>query len=216
MHSYEKKPKPFIKPMKIVNNNIIVNPAVIDKEIILDSKKVFLSVTDVNGVITYCNEEFVELSGFKEWELVGSMHNIVRHRDMPKIIFKLVWNRLQNKDDITAIVKSTTKEGNYYWSILTFEIKEDNFGNITGYKSYRKPISSKAKDTITSLYKRLREIEDKRGIEASEEYLIGFLEGRETMYDTFIEELIEQKNTPKHVYQEVKKRRNRVGFLGLF
>ena len=163
---------------------------VIGSEIQLDKDKVLLSITDTRGVITYCNEDFVETSGYDEWELAGSAHNIIRHPDMPRVVFKLMWQRIQNKDNIIAIVKNLAKSGKYYWVMTDFTIKEDQHGNIIGYKAYRKPAPRKAIKAVTPLYKKLRKIEETKGMEIAEEFLIGFLDGKETTYDDFIENLI--------------------------
>ena len=98
------------------------SPEVLNSEILLDKDKVLLSITDTKGVITYCNEDFVTVSGYQEWELAGSAHNIVRHPDIPKFIFKFMWQRIQNKDNIIAIVKNLAKSGKYYWVMTDFVI----------------------------------------------------------------------------------------------
>jgi len=166
------------------------SPIPVDREIKLDNSKVLLSITDTRGIISYCNEDFVEVSGYEEYELAGAAHNIVRHPDMPRVVFKLMWNRIQNKNNIIAIVKNMAKTGRYYWVMTDFVIKEDKDGNITGYKAYRKPAPKKAIEAVIPLYKKLREIEDNRGMEAAENFLIGFFDGENTTYDDFIENLI--------------------------
>jgi len=165
-------------------------PTVVDSEIQLDKEKVLLSITDTKGVITYCNEDFVETSGYEEWELAGSAHNIIRHPDMPRVVFKLMWQRIQNKDNIIAIVKNLAKSGKYYWVMTDFVIKEDKLGNIIGYKAYRRPAPRKAIETVEKLYIKLRKIEEVKGMSAAEEFMVGFLDAKETTYDDFIENLI--------------------------
>ena len=190
------------------------SPAVIDSEIHLDKNKVLLSITDTKGVITYCNEDFVETSGYDEWELAGAAHNIIRHPDMPRVIFKLMWQRIQNKNNIIAIVKNLAKSGKYYWVMTDFTIKEDQHGNIIGYKAYRKPAPRKAIEAVIPLYKKLRKIEETKGMEIAEEFLIGFLDGKETTYDDFIENLIidnvtvdaEEKNNKKNTLTSKEKK----------
>jgi PAS domain S-box-containing protein len=166
------------------------SPTVIDSEIQLDKEKVLLSITDTKGIITYCNEDFVETSGYDEWELAGAAHNIIRHPDMPRVIFKLMWQRIQNKNNIIAIVKNLAKSGKYYWVMTDFVIKEDQLGNIIGYKAYRRPAPRKAIETVIPLYKKLLKIEETKGMAIAEEFLIGYLDGKETTYDDFIENLI--------------------------
>ena len=95
------------------------------QEIKLDPKKYILSKTDTKGIIEYGNEYFVEISGYSEEELIGKPHNIIRHPDMPKIVFKLLWQRIKNREDITAVVKNLAKDGRYYWVMTEFDIKVD-------------------------------------------------------------------------------------------
>ena len=165
-------------------------PPAIDEEIVLEKKKILLSITDTRGVITYCNDDFVETSGYEEWELAGSAHNIVRHPDMPKFIFKFMWQRIQNKDNIIAIVKNLAKSGKYYWVMTDFVILEDNLGNIKGYKAYRKPAPRKAIETIAPVYEKLLKIESAKGVPAAESFFIGYLDSLNLSYDDFIESLI--------------------------
>lgn len=70
----------------------IKKPNVIDKEAIWDKTKVLMSKTDKFGTIEYANEAFVDTSGYENYELVGQPHNIIRHPDMPKVIFKVLWD----------------------------------------------------------------------------------------------------------------------------
>jgi len=185
------------------------SPSVIDSEIVLSKDKVLLSATDTRGIITYCNEDFVETCGYEEWELAGEPHNIIRHPDMPRVIFRLMWQRIQNGDNIIAIVKNLAKSGKYYWVMTDFVIKEDNQGNIVGYKAYRKAAPRKAIETIIPLYKKLRDIENAKGMDAAEDYLIGYLDAFDTTYDDFIENLIidniKENTKEKHTGIEEKK-----------
>lgn len=160
-----------------------------DKEIELGNK-VLLSITNPRGIITYCNANFVTTCGYDESELAGASHNIIRHPDMPRVIFKLMWQRIQNKNNIMAIVKNLAKNGQYYWVMTDFIIKEDSSGNIVGYKAYRKSVPKKAVEIMIPIYKSLCNIEEKKGIKASEEFLVGFLESKNTTYDEFIENLL--------------------------
>ncbi len=186
-------------------------PTPVDREIIIEPNRVLLSVTDTRGVIEFCNDDFVEISGYEEYELVGSGHNIVRHPDMPKVIFKILWDRIQNKQNILAIVKNMAKTGRYYWVYTNFVIKEDDEGNIIGYKAYRKPAPQKAIETMMPIYKKLKAIEEQNGMQLAEKYLEDYLEELGETYDSFVEKLIienvneagekvneKEKETPKN------------------
>ncbi len=174
-------------------------PTPVDREIIISEDKVLLSITDALGVIEYCNEDFVEVSGYEEYELAGAPHNIVRHPDMPRVIFKLMWERLQNKQNIIAIVKNLAKTGRYYWVMTDFIVKEDKSGHVVGYKAFRKAAPRTAIETVIPLYKKLRELENVQGMEAAEKFLNGFFDAEDTTYDDFIENLIIKNIEPEIV-----------------
>jgi PAS domain S-box-containing protein len=162
-----------------------------DQEIKLNNKKYIISKTDAEGIIEYGNEYFVEISGYSEAELVGSAHNILRHPDMPKIIFKMMWARLKDGNNITAIIKNKAKDGRFYWVITEFESKKEPIsGDVISHMAYRRAAPENAIKIMQPLYQKLLEIEQKSGIEASEKYLIGFLENKKLNYDTFISNAI--------------------------
>ncbi len=163
---------------------------VLDEEIILNPKKYILSKTDTKGIIEYGNDYFVEISGYREDELVGQPHNIIRHPDMPKVVFKLLWQRIQSRDNIVAVVKNLAKDGRYYWVMTEFEIKIDKITNeITGYFAYRKAAPRKAIEKIAPLYKKLLDIEKVGGVEGSQKYLAALLEAENKTYDKFIDDI---------------------------
>jgi len=58
-----------------------------------------VSMTDTKGRITYGNRVFIEFSGYSEAELIGTQHNIIRHPDMPRAVFQLLWNKIQNREE---------------------------------------------------------------------------------------------------------------------
>ncbi len=154
-------------------------PTPIDKEIKLDPKRYIVSETDAKGKITYCNDYFMEVSGYSEKELIGKPHSIVRHPDMPKVVFKLLWETISKGKNINAVVKNLAKDGRYYWIFTEFESrKNQDTGEIIGYHADRKSISPHVLEIIADLYAKLLEIEKKDGVEASEKYLVEFLKER--------------------------------------
>lgn len=181
-------------------------PTPIDQEIKLDPKKYIMSKTDKNGIIEYGNEYFVEISGYREDELVGKPHNIIRHPDMPKIVFKLMWERLEHNKNIIAIVKNLAKDGRYYWVITDFDAKINKRTNeVEGYFAYRKAAPREAVQKIEKLYQKLIEIEKKSGMEGSEKYLIGFLENKGITYDEYIKDITQHKGLMKLWFSAMKK-----------
>ena len=181
-------------------------PAPIEKEKVLDPKRYIVSKTDPKGVITYGNDYFVEISGYSEAELIGQPHNIIRHPDMPKIAFKLMWDRIKKGDNFVAIVKNLAKDGSYYWVVTDFEAKMDPLTNEPlSYTAYRKAAPKKAVEAIAPVYKKLIEIEERSGMEGSEAYLKGLLEERGQSYDQFVNELVGNKGVFKLFFTAMKK-----------
>jgi PAS domain S-box-containing protein len=166
-------------------------PTPINKEIELNPKHYIVSKTDPKGIIEYGNDYFVEISGYKENELIGHPHNIIRHPDMPRVIFKLMWERISKGDNILALVKNLAKDGRYYWVVTEFEPKIDKLTNdIISYTAFRKAAPKKAVEAITPVYKKLLEIEAEGGMDASEKYLRGFFEDKGTSYDDYINKTV--------------------------
>lgn len=154
----------------------MIKPTPINEEIPLDPKRYIVSETDAKGRITYCNDYFKEISGYTEEELIGSPHNIVRHPDMPKVVFKLLWETISKGKNINAIVKNLAKDGRYYWIFTEFEIRKNtDTGEIIGYHASRKTVSKYVIETIAELYAKLLEIEKTQSVSASQEYLVSFL-----------------------------------------
>ena len=176
------------------------------EEIVLSKKRYIVSKTDKKGIIQYGNDYFVEISGYKESELIGQPHNIIRHPDMPKIIFKLMWDRINSGQNIFAVVKNLAKNGNYYWVVTEFEPRIDKLNNsIIGHTAFRKAVDAKTRAVIEPLYQTLLAIEAEGGMDASEKYLQGFLEEKRQTYDQFIDELIGNKGLFKTFFSMMKK-----------
>lgn len=92
-----------------------INHPVTDHEVLMKNGTILVTRTNLKGVITYANDEFVAISGFSRDELVGKNHNIVRHPDMPTAAFEDLWRCLKAGQPWTAPVKNRTKSGDYYW-----------------------------------------------------------------------------------------------------
>lgn len=92
-----------------------INTPVTDHEIDYPENTNLLSTTDLKGSITYCNDDFIKISGYSDEELVGRNHNIVRHPDMPPAAFADLWQTLKSENSWMGIVKNRCKDGSYYW-----------------------------------------------------------------------------------------------------
>jgi len=165
---------------------IVKRPIPIDREIPLNPYKTIMSKTDAKGIIEYANDYFMEISKYKEWELMAQPHNVIRHPDMPKIMFKVLWDRLFEGENIHAIVKNLAKDGSYYWVVTDFKTTFDENGNVIAHYSRRKAVPEHVKTHFAELYKKLLEIEATGGMEASGSYLSGLLEDSGMSYDEYL------------------------------
>ncbi len=148
-----------------------------------------VSKTDLQGKITYCNKIFMRLAKYTEEELIGAPHSIIRHPDMPKIVFKLLWDRVKNKEEIFAFVKNLSKDGGYYWVFANVTASLDINGNIVGYYSVRRKPSDEAINVLSDVYANMIELERSGGMEASGKYLNDLLKEKGVSYDELISSL---------------------------
>lgn len=149
-----------------------------------------VSMTDSKGRITYGNRTFIEFSGYSETELLGSQHNIIRHPDMPRAVFKLLWDKIQSREECFAYVKNMSKDGGFYWVFTNVTPNFDANGNITGYFSVRRKPRSSGIRTMTEVYRIMLEAESKAGaanaIAASTKILVDILNEKGLGYDELI------------------------------
>ena len=124
-------------------------------ETIVPKDELIVSRTNLQGIITYVNETFCEISGYSKNELLGQNHNILRHPDMPKVIFEELWNSLKNGNSWKGIIKNLRKDKGFYWvyAQISGVIKD---GELVEYKSIRIPISFKDKLLYQKKYDQLK------------------------------------------------------------
>ncbi|MCW8894573.1 MAG: PAS domain-containing protein [Sulfurimonas sp.] len=145
-----------------------------------------VSKTDTKGKITYCNKIFMDMAEYTEEELLGKPHSIVRHPDMPKAVFRYLWDMIAKKEEVFAYVVNKTKNNNHYWVFTNVTPSFDNNGKIIGYYSVRRKPNPKALEAIIPLYKKMVEIENNEGVDASFKILTDILEDKGVSYDEFI------------------------------
>lgn len=133
-------------------------------EILMREEDFIVSKTDLVGKLTYCNPIFIEFSGFTEQELLGQQHNIVRHPDMPRAVFALLWQTIRSGEEFMGYVKNISKSGAYYWVFATVTPSfAANSREIIGYFSVRrKPDIAKLK-IIEALYREMLSAEKSAG-----------------------------------------------------
>lgn len=114
-----------------------------------------VSMTDLQGDITFVNRDFVDISGFTETELIGSHHNLVRHPDMPAAAFADLWQTIKSGKTWRGIVKNRSKNGDHYWvDAYVMPIVQD--GQTIGYQSVRSKPSRAQIAQAEALYSRMR------------------------------------------------------------
>ena len=155
-------------------------------ELVMKEDDFIVSKTDLKGRITYANKIFMQMAEYSEEELLGKPHNIIRHKEMPRVVFKLLWDRIQNNEEVFAYVINKSAKGNYYWVYANVTASCDKNGKIIGYYSVRRKPNPKALEIIKPLYKKMLEAEARGGIQASKKILDDLLFEEGVSYDELI------------------------------
>jgi len=168
-----------------------VRPQPTQQERLLAEDDFIVSKTDLKGIITYGNRHFIAISGYSEQELLGAPHSILRHPDMPRAVFKLLWDTVQAKREICAYVKNLAKDGSFYWVFANITPSTDSQGNLVGYYSVRRKPRPEAIQAIAPLYHAMLEAERRAGdgqagMKASAALLHQTLEQKDMSYEEFV------------------------------
>lgn len=163
--------------------------------------ELFFSTTDPRGVITFGNDIFIRVSGYSKETMLGAPHSIIRHPDMPRAVFKLLWDTIKSGAPIAAYVKNLAANGSYYW-VFAFVFPIDN-----GYISIRLKPSSDLFKAAQQLYPMTLEVEEKEGMEGSIPFLLeniqksGFKDYQDFMIQAAFLELnaLQEKSTDSGV-----------------
>lgn len=161
------------------------------REILLPRDDVIVSKTDLKGRITYANRTFCNISGFSEAELLGAPHSIVRHPDMPRAVFKLLWDTLHGGSEIFAYVKNMTKSGDYYWVFAHATPSYGADGKVVGFHSNRRAPDRGALRVIEPVYARVLDEErrhknGKDALAASTRCLLDLVQAKGVAYDELV------------------------------
>ena len=129
-------------------------------EVFFPEDDIIVSKTNLKGHITYANDTFLSIAGYSEAEVLGKPHSMIRHPDMPRAVFQLLWQTIQAGEEIFAYVMNRAKNGDHYWVLAHVTPSLDAGGNIIGYHSNRRvPKRETINNVIIPLYKKLRAIE---------------------------------------------------------
>ncbi|MBI5438538.1 MAG: SpoIIE family protein phosphatase [Nitrosomonadales bacterium] len=132
-----------------------LNLPVSNIEFTLPDGAVIVTKTDLKGVITYCNNAFVEVSGRTRDEIIGQPHNVVRHPDMPPEVFADLWNTIKSNKSWQGVVKNRRSDGSFYWAISNVTPLQEN-GKTTGYVAFRYKAAREQIDNVSGAYRELR------------------------------------------------------------
>ncbi|GAA1535251.1 PAS domain-containing protein [Dactylosporangium maewongense] len=160
------------------------------QERMLGEDELIVTKTDLRGVITYANPVFLRMSALTAAEAIGSPHNVIRHPDMPRCVFKLLWDTIGRGDELFAYVVNLARDGAHYWVLAHVTPSFDARGARVGYHSNRRRPDRSAVAAVTGLYARLRAEERRHGrpqeaIEASTRLLERELAEQGRTYDEF-------------------------------
>lgn len=133
-----------------------INEPVTNRERPVDAKTQLITITDLRGIITFANDEFIQISGYSRDELLGQNHNLIRHPDMPAGAFQNLWNTLGQGRSWKGIVKNRCKNGDHYWvDAYVTPIKRD--GKVVEYQSVRTAASTNAIKRAEQVYSHWRQ-----------------------------------------------------------
>jgi len=161
-----------------------------------DDDEIIVSKTDLKGRMTYVNDVFLKLASYTEKECLGEPHSKIRNPEMPRCIFKLLWDVIQDGREIFAYVVNRSANGDHYWVLAHVTPSRDASGNIIGYHSNRRvPNREILESTIIPLYKQLLAEEQKHsnakdGMAASMAMVTSLLDEKGMEYDEFIAGII--------------------------
>lgn len=166
-----------------------VSPSGVER--FFDTDEIIVSKTDRKGIITYANDVFIRVAGYTEEELLGKPHNIIRHPDMPRCVFKFLWDTISTGKEVFAYVINMAKNGDHYWVLAHVTPTFDSAGSITNYHSSRRVPGRSQVQTASEIYKALLAEESKHenpkeALAAGMQLLVNVLAGTGKSYEEFV------------------------------
>lgn len=156
-----------------------------------DADEIIVSKTDIAGKITYANHVFMKVSGYAEHELLGAPHSLVRHPDMPRAVFKFLWERILAGHEAFAYVNNMARDGDNYWVLAHMTPSFDRNGAMVGFHSNRRVPERSKIAKAEPLYAALLAEEQRHhdratGLTASYDMLIDTLRATGRNYDEWV------------------------------
>ncbi len=162
-----------------------------NEEIFLADEEFIVSKTDLRGNILYANRTFMSIALYSEKGLLGKPHSIMRHPDMPKGVFKLLWQTIKKGNEFFGFVKNLCSDGRYYWVFANITPAFDQNNVLVGYLSVRRKPPASAIKVIEPIYQNMLKIEQsasssKIAEQKSIEYLQEQLDSLNIKYQPFV------------------------------
>jgi PAS domain S-box-containing protein len=156
-----------------------------------DQEELIVTKTNIKGQITYANDVFLRLSKYSPDDVIGAPHSLIRHPDMPRCIFKLLWDTIQAKQELFAYVVNMARDGDHYWVFAHVTPTLDAQQNVIGFHSNRRKPDPGQVAKIKDLYATLRAEENrhdsrKDGMLRGYDMLMAMLKEKGLGYDEFI------------------------------
>ncbi|GID94757.1 PAS domain-containing protein [Amorphoplanes digitatis] len=157
----------------------------------LGEDELIVTKTDPRGLLTYTNDVFLRISALREDEAIGQPHNIIRHPEMPRAVFKLLWETIGDRREVFAYVQNLALDGAHYWVLAHVTPSVDEHGRLVGYHSSRRRPDDAAVAEISRIYadlraEELRHAASPAGLDASWAMLQRLLDDRGQTYDAFV------------------------------
>ena len=162
------------------------------REVFFPASELIVSKTDLKGRLTYVNGLFCQIAGYRESELIGQPHSIIRHPDMPRSVFRLLWDTIEDRREIFAFVKNFARNGDHYWVFAHVTPSFDISGAVVGYHSNRRvPDRGMLETTIMPLYAEVLKIErshvnGKEALAAGDKALTEFVASQKVAYEELV------------------------------
>jgi PAS domain S-box-containing protein len=167
-----------------------IQPTSVEKH--FDRGDIIVSKTDTKGRITYANSVFCAVSGYTLPELIGAPHSLIRHPDMPRGVFKLLWDTILDGREVFAYVKNLSKSGAYYWVFAHVTPSHSKDGQIIGFHSNRRVPERRILDgVIIPLYadvlrEEAKHRNGKEALAAGFKHLVDFVSAKRMTYEELI------------------------------
>ncbi len=129
-------------------------------EIFMQEDDLIVTKADLKGNIIYCNDTFLIYSNLHEEQVLGQPHSMVRHPDMPRTIFRLLWETVNSHNEFIGFIKNRCSDGRFYWSFAIITPSFDAENQLIGYLSVRRCPRRESVEYFANLYREMRQIEE--------------------------------------------------------